>query len=106
MDANERRPGLKQNGIAPSRRIWLVTAAVLVASLAAIPMVFWRRTSANPKGPRDKYRYQDRPNDEQRCADCYAYVANHGEKGMGSCIVIPGPISVNGWCTAFAPKEH
>ena len=95
-----------QNGKATSRRAWLMTAAVLVASLTAIPMVYWRRLFGEPNDPRNKYRYQDYPNHDQRCVDCYAYVADRLGNGMGRCIVLSGPVSMNVWCTAYAVREH
>lgn len=53
---------------------------------------------------RTQLKYQATPKGKQKCLGCTLYVAGKTPKADGTCKVIPGPISPNGWCTAFAPK--
>jgi hypothetical protein len=43
-------------------------------------------------------QYQDHPKDGHQCSLCVQFVA------PGSCKLVDGAISPNGWCAAFAPK--
>lgn len=43
-------------------------------------------------------KYQDKPKGKQQCAVCNNFVA------PGSCNLVEGKISPNGWCTLFTPK--
>ena len=46
--------------------------------------------------------YQDRPKDGKRCAACRAFSA--ATTGAGTCAVVEGEVSANGWCTAYSPR--
>lgn len=44
-------------------------------------------------------QYQTQPKGNQKCAACMHFVA-----ADGSCKLVEGPITPEGWCTLFAPK--
>lgn len=44
--------------------------------------------------------YQDHPQGQQRCGICLQF------QPPGSCQLVAGPISPNGWCQFFAAKEN
>ncbi|WP_459199382.1 high-potential iron-sulfur protein [Ralstonia pseudosolanacearum] len=49
--------------------------------------------------------YQDSPKDGKRCADCTAFKPGaESAPDTGTCKVIGGPVSPNGWCMAFSPR--
>ena len=50
-------------------------------------------------------KYQSTPKDGQKCSDCMLFVAGKTPKDDGTCKVITGAISPNGWCTAYAKKS-
>lgn len=45
-------------------------------------------------------KYQGHPQGQQRCAICLQF------RPPGSCQLVAGPISPNGWCQFFAAKEN
>lgn len=44
-------------------------------------------------------RYQSKPNANQKCSNCANFIA------PGSCKVVDGKVSPNGWCIVYAPKS-
>lgn len=53
---------------------------------------------------RTALKYQSTPNGKQKCSDCTLFVPGKSATDDGTCKVIPGDISPNGWCTAFAQR--
>ena len=84
------------------RRRMLRHAGIAVASLALLPLAAWFRPARAGGASREDFHYQDQPYQGHRCADCAAFVA--GPAGAGSCKLIAGPISANGWCMAFSKR--
>ena len=85
-----------------SRRIMLKNAAI-VAGLAAAPWAV-RPARAQQKATKQAMQYQEQPKNGQKCADCLQFVpAKQGANG--TCKVVEGPISPNGWCAAFVKKS-
>ena len=56
----------------------------------------WRFTRKTAK---DAVKYQESPKDGQKCADCNFFQA------PGSCTVVDGTISPNGWCMLYSKKS-
>ncbi|MFD2425149.1 high-potential iron-sulfur protein [Ralstonia solanacearum] len=49
--------------------------------------------------------YQDSPNNGQKCVDCTAFKPGpESASDTGTCKVIGGPVSPNGWCMAFSRR--
>jgi hypothetical protein len=46
--------------------------------------------------------YRDAPKDGQSCVACRLFTAT--ESGKGTCAVVEGPVSANGWCMAFSAR--
>lgn len=44
--------------------------------------------------------YQDQPKGDQQCANCMHFIAE-----SGTCQVVEGKVSPNGWCTLWANKQ-
>jgi hypothetical protein len=49
-------------------------------------------------------KYQSTPKDGKKCSACVLFVPGKTAKDDGTCKVITGAISPNGWCTAFAQR--
>lgn len=49
--------------------------------------------------PKDTAHYQDKPKGDQKCAECRFF------KAPGSCQLVQGPISPDGWCSFFNKKS-
>ncbi len=73
----------------------LPALAGLVATTTAI---------AQAKGSKSQFKYQDKPNGKQKCGECSLFVPGKSVSDSGTCRVVEGEISPNGWCTAFSPK--
>jgi hypothetical protein len=86
------------------RRTMISKGSAFLATLAAFSMVAWSKTSSAAKADRGLLRYQDQPKNGKICADCWAYVKGP-KPGADSCKAIEGPISANGWCMAYSPKQ-
>jgi hypothetical protein len=48
--------------------------------------------------PKQTAQYQDSPNGDQKCEGCRFFIER------GSCQLVEGEISPNGWCMLFQPK--
>lgn len=87
-----------------ARRAMLRQAAAAVPVLLALPLL-GRSTQARAGSARkEDFHYQDMPNEGRHCANCTAYIAPAAGQEAGSCNIVAGPISPNGWCMAFTPK--
>ncbi len=61
-------------------------------------------TIAEAKGSKSQFKYQDKPNGNQKCGECSLFVPGKNDSADGECKVVEGSINPNGWCTAFSPK--
>jgi hypothetical protein len=53
---------------------------------------------------RTQLKYQSTPKGNQKCSGCSLFAPGKTATANGTCKVISGPISPNGWCTAFSPR--
>ena len=86
-----------------SRRIMLKNAAI-VAGLAAAPWAA-RPARAQAKATKQAMQYQEQPKNSQKCDDCIQFIPGQKQGATGSCKVVEGPISPNGWCAASVKKN-
>ncbi|HTU83855.1 MAG TPA: high-potential iron-sulfur protein [Candidatus Acidoferrales bacterium] len=54
---------------------------------------------------RTDLKYQSTPKNGQKCSDCVLFTPGKTATDNGTCKVITGAISPNGWCTAFAKRS-
>jgi High potential iron-sulfur protein len=87
----------------PMRRILLKNVA-LWASLASAPWLA-RSARAQAKASKQAMKYQDQPNKGQRCDSCLQFVPGAKPGAKGSCKVVEGDISPQGWCMAYVKKS-
>ena len=87
-----------------SRRTLLRDGAMLMTSLAAIPIVLVSTTARASKASKSDFHYQDQPREGKKCADCAAYVANASGSAPGACKIVDGPVNPNGWCMAYSAR--
>jgi hypothetical protein len=83
------------------RRRWLRQAAWFPVAVKLLASSGAARAGTASK---EAFHYQDHPNEGLRCANCTAYVAPPAGQAMGTCNVVAGPVSPNGWCMAFTAK--
>jgi hypothetical protein len=80
-----------------SRRSLLRAAACAGVGLAAGAMSA-RSAMAQQKASKQAMHYQDKPSGDKKCSECLQFVA------PGSCKVVEGAISPNGYCIAWVKK--
>lgn len=86
-----------------SRRTVLKNGAIM-AGLAAAP---WAARPALAQGKADKkaMQYQDQPKNGQKCDTCLQFIPGAKPGANGTCKVVEGPISPNGWCIAYVKRS-
>lgn len=78
-----------------------IKVLVLPALAAAIGAT---TTIADAKGSKSQFKYQDKPKGTQKCSGCRFFAAGKTSTAMGSCQIVSGSISPNGWCSAYSKK--
>ncbi len=85
-----------------TRRTFVANAVVLPA-LAGLLLA--ETKIAEAKGSQSQFKYQGTPKDGHKCSQCTFYIAGSSAKANGTCKIVDGSISPNGWCTAWAAKS-
>jgi hypothetical protein len=93
---------MKGSSNAMTRRSFVANAIVLPA-LAGLLIA--GTTTARAKGSQAQFKYQSTPKNGQKCSQCTFYIPNSNPKSNGTCKIVDGAISPNGWCTAFSAKK-
>jgi hypothetical protein len=93
---------MKHSGTPLTRRTFVANAVVLPA-LAGLLLA--ETTSAEAKGSKAQFKYQSTPNSGHKCAQCTFYIPGSSASANGTCKIVDGSISPNGWCTAFSAKS-
>ena len=86
-----------------ARRLLLVRSAE-AAGLVALTAVVGNISSAATKAAKGDFMYQDHGHDGKTCGQCKFFSSGGPNQPIGSCSIVDGVISRNGWCAAFAPK--
>jgi hypothetical protein len=85
-----------------SRRTFVANAIVLPA-LAGLLIA--ETSTAQAKASQAQFKYQSTPNNGHKCSQCRFFVAGKTATANGTCQIVEGSISPNGWCTAWAKKS-
>ncbi len=83
-----------------TRRIIIIRAMGLLGAAAVAP-AFIGNALAQGKAKKTAVKYQDKPNGKQKCGDCMHFIPAASGKGPGTCKIIEGAISPNGWCAEW-----
>jgi hypothetical protein len=83
-----------------SRRDALAGLIVLPALAALVP----KNATAGDKETKQQLGYQATPHGTQRCANCIVFHPGKTPASMGTCDLVQGAISPNGWCRVFHAK--
>lgn len=87
-----------------TRRAMLEKCALVTISAIPLALALRGGPGAAAGVAKADLQYQDHPNDGGRCANCVAYVPPADGTANGTCRIVDGPISPDGWCIAFSPK--
>ena len=77
----------------------VLKGAGFIAGAALAPWVF-----AQAKASKKAMQYQDQPKNGQRCDACVQFIPGAKPDANGTCKVVEGPISPQGWCVAYVKK--
>lgn len=93
----------KDNNIKLSRRRLLQSALVVGATA---PLLLSKPALAGgAKMTKQAAQYQDKPNNDKDCSKCrFFQKPKNGEK-MGTCQIVQGEISPQGYCMLFSPAS-
>lgn len=91
----------KTNGT--NRRTVLVRGLEL-AGILLVTLAFGVSKSATAKAAKSDLQYQDHRRDGKGCADCKYFASSVGSSDAGSCELVDGAISPDGWCAAYSPR--
>lgn len=93
---------MRDSSSAMTRRTFVANVVVLPA-LAGLLLA--ETTSAEAKGSQAQFKYQKTPNSGHKCSQCTFFIPGKPATANGTCKIVDGSISPNGWCTAFAAKS-
>ncbi len=76
--------------------------AILLPGLAGLLTA--AATADSSKASQDSMHYQTTPNGGKQCSGCQFFIPATDPKANGSCKVVDGSISPNGYCIAYSAK--
>jgi hypothetical protein len=84
------------------RRVFLISATLIPAlcALRGIPAL-----AQGSKTSKAAMHYQTSPNGGMQCSGCRFFIAGQDAKSDGTCQIVDGSISPNGYCMAYAAKD-
>lgn len=85
-----------------TRRTFLEGAIILPALAVAVGGAAAADAS---KAPQAQMHYQSTPSGNMHCAICKFFIAGKDASSNGSCQIVDGSISPNGYCMAYSPKS-
>jgi High potential iron-sulfur protein len=87
-----------------SRRSFIGSAALLAGAAAASGLVVSPHARAQQKVPQASVKYQDKPSGNNKCSNCLQFVPGSSPTANGTCKVVDGAVSPNGWCQIWVAK--
>jgi hypothetical protein len=92
-----------QKDLGPSRRELFRKGAAAAAGLAVAGVAFGA-TPAAAKMSQKAVMYQPKPQGAQSCAKCTRFVPGKPATADGTCTIVDGNISPQGWCAMYVAK--
>jgi hypothetical protein len=80
-----------------------VRGIVILPALAGLLVA--GTTVAEAKGSQAQFKYQTKPNGTAKCSNCTLFIPGKTATADGTCKVVDGTISPNGWCIAYSKKS-
>ncbi len=84
-----------------SRRSFIGGVVILPALASALT---GRARADSSKASQASMHYQTTPNGNMHCSECKFFIPGQDAQSNGSCQVVDGSISPNGYCIAFNQK--
>ena len=85
-----------------TRRLGLIRGGHLLIGIAVLVVAGKPGTADAAKADKRDFFYQDKPKDGKSCSTCRLYTVT--QTGQGSCAVVDGDVSPDGWCMAYSAR--
>ena len=85
-------------------RAEFVKGAVVLPALAGLLYAAGSAPARAAKGSKTQFKYQDKPNGSKKCSGCTFYIQGKSATADGTCKIVDGSISPNGYCIAYSAK--
>ena len=95
---------MRPTRFAATRRSFLARCVDVVGLAVLIVATVGVSSRAAAKAGKGEFMYQDHPHDGKSCAQCKYFAPDSANPITGSCEIVDGTISHEGWCMAFAAK--
>jgi hypothetical protein len=86
------------------RRRLLRQMAAGLPVLLVLPLLGRSAPARAGTARKEDFHYQDHPNEGKHCANCTAFIPPAAGQTSGTCNILAGPVSPDGWCMAFTPR--
>lgn len=93
---------MAQNPSGITRHELLARGVRLLAGLSVVATLGDSREARAAKATKEDFSYQDSPKDGKSCSSCRLFTPV--STGKGTCAVIEGVVSADGWCRAYSPR--
>jgi len=87
-----------------TRRSFLAHVVDIVAFAVLIAAAVGTSSRALAKMGKRELMYQDHQHDGKSCGQCRYFAPDNANASIGSCEIVDGTISRDGWCMAFVVK--
>lgn len=84
-----------------SRRVLLKTSLLLPVAAVLPALFFEKEAQAGGKASKVTMMYQDKPHGKDACSNCVHFRPGKDSHAQGTCAVVAGAISPEGWCVAY-----
>ena len=85
-------------------RAEFVKGAVVLPALAGLLYAAGSAPARAAKGSKTQFKYQDKPSGSKKCSNCTFFYPGKSATASGTCKVVDGSISPNGYCIAYSAK--
>lgn len=86
-----------------ARRLLVACGSRWLLAMVSVPIALPPMQASAAKAMKGDFHYQDQPKDGKRCTTCRLYAAK--DEHTGSCALVDGDVSANGYCMAYSPRE-
>jgi hypothetical protein len=87
-----------------TRRSFLARVVDILGFTVVIVTTVGASSRSTAKVGKGEFMYQDHPHDGKSCAQCRYFAPDNANPSIGSCEIVDGTISRDGWCMAFVAK--
>lgn len=94
---------MRRNTSGITRHELLTRGVRLLAGLSVVATVGHSREAHAAKAAKEDFSYQGSPKDGKSCSSCRLFTPTSATS-EGTCAVIEGVVSANGWCRAYSPR--